>query len=378
MAKKFSLKDNPIFQRLEVPRPQAAAGVAAAENGEMSTPEGRVSTLDATPSEEAPQQPSLPGPIAPAAEAPPGPELAGQPAPEHPPAPQLELKDDLDRSLFFGYYTEVADELFPQLDPAEQVLYNRLFRLSYGFRRNYCTVSQPLLMEGTGLSRNTVRTALQSLMAGGWIKVVEAGKHIATTYRVVLPHERSRGAALKTASNDPLSMPLTESASEHDARKSSLQTTGPGRAKDEGQYLPSQSSTVSYWQTDKPPAPLANPEGQRLPPLSGAFASPAARLAGAIHDPQNLTPWSQLLAAKELVEKFYTGLGQRASKGKRERSIQECLGLLHQGLTLEQVDDAIAWFIAQHPTARSFTQLVQCLDQSPKGRQTGRVHRGTQ
>ena len=106
---------------------------------------------------------------------------------------EIALQDHLDKALFFGFYNEVADELLPTLPPAAQVLYSRLFRLSYGFNRNYCTVSQPLLMERTGLSRNTIRTALQALLEDRWIQIIGAGNRVSTTYRVILPREKHLG-----------------------------------------------------------------------------------------------------------------------------------------------------------------------------------------
>ena len=115
---------------------------------------------------------------------------------------EFPLQDHLDKALFFGFYNEVADELLPTLPPAAQVLYSRLFRLSYGFNRNYCTVSQPLLMERTGLSRNTIRTAVQMLLDNRWIQIIGAGNRVSTTYRVILPREKhlgeqSRGAKIE-------------------------------------------------------------------------------------------------------------------------------------------------------------------------------------
>jgi len=386
VAKKFSLKDNPIFQRLEVPKPKeatpnaseppASAEPPAREQRDIPAAEDQSSTLENRPSENTPQKTSLTESTAPSTGTPPSPDLTGEPAPDSPSGPDLDLKDDLDKSLFFGYYTEVADELFPRLDPAEQVLYHRLFRLSYGFSRNYCTVSQPLLMEGTGLSRNTIRTALQSLVVSGWIKVVEAGKHIATTYRVVLPRERIPGDEIKSSINNPLKLTFNNRASKKDAQKMSLKT----RDSDfkDGQNLAPQTLTLRRWQTNKPPERLSNTEGRYLLPMSGAFTHTSPRFVEASPDPQNLTPWSQVLSAKELVEKFYSRLGQRASKTKREQSVQECLGLLQQGFTLEEVDYAISWFIEQHRRVGSFMQLVQCIDQALKERQTTQPRPETQ
>jgi hypothetical protein len=115
---------------------------------------------------------------------------------------EFPLQDHFDKALFFGFYNEVADELLPTLPPAAQVLYSRLFRLSYGFNRNYCTVSQPLLMERTGLSRNTIRTALQTLLDDRWVQISGAGNRVSTTYRVILPREKHVGAQSRSAKAD--------------------------------------------------------------------------------------------------------------------------------------------------------------------------------
>jgi biotin operon repressor len=123
-------------------------------------------------------------------------------------AATFDLRNNIDRTLFFGFYNEVADALLPTLDVSCQVLYNRLFRLSYGFNRNYCTVSQPILMEKTGLSRNTVRTGLQSLTKAGWIQIVESGNRISTTYRIVLPREQSEYTTIRLPKFDPQNLTL--------------------------------------------------------------------------------------------------------------------------------------------------------------------------
>ena len=105
-------------------------------------------------------------------------------------------------------YNEVADILLPTLDVSCQVLYNRLFRLSYGFNRNYCTVSQPILMEKTGLSRNTVRTGLQSLTKDGWLRIIESGNRISTTYRIMLPREQSEHINIRVSNLEPQNQTL--------------------------------------------------------------------------------------------------------------------------------------------------------------------------
>jgi DNA-binding FadR family transcriptional regulator len=63
-------------------------------------------------------------------------------------------------------------------------------------------VSQPLLMERTGLSRNTIRTALQTLLDDTWIQIIGAGNRVSTTYRVILPREKHLGEQSRGANID--------------------------------------------------------------------------------------------------------------------------------------------------------------------------------
>lgn len=75
---------------------------------------------------------------------------------------------------------------------------------------------------------------------------------------------------------------------------------------------------------------------------------------------------SLIFSARELVDKFYSRLGQRPSKIKREKSIEECLNLLVEGFTAEEVDYAITWLIQHHPTTGSFSRLSHFIDQAIK------------
>jgi len=219
MRKKLDLKDNPIFQRLTIPEPKEteppAESTQALEGPPHDLPpEGQNLTLRVRPSKTDPQKLIPRKQDEKPVEAPRDPPtLAQVPPPELSP-PNLVLKDHLDKALFFSFYNEMVDELLPTLDPAEQVLYIRLFRLSYGFNRNYCTVSQPLLMERTGLSRNTVRVSLQSLLEKGWIKVVKAGNRVSTTYQVILPREHLQFQKDRLSISDPQNLTLKNRPSE--------------------------------------------------------------------------------------------------------------------------------------------------------------------
>jgi hypothetical protein len=81
---------------------------------------------------------------------------------------------------------------------------------------------------------------------------------------------------------------------------------------------------------------------------------------------QNMTLDFSVFLARELVDKFYSSLGQRPSKIKREKSIEECLDLLLEGFTVEEVDYAITWLIRHHPMTGSFSRLSHFIDQAIK------------
>jgi Helix-turn-helix domain len=300
------------------------------------------------------------------------------PQPSRPPR-DLRLRDHLDKSLFFSFFNEMVDDLLPILEPNEQVLYTRLFRLSYGFNRNYCTVSQSLLIERTGFSRNTIRTSLQSLVQKGWINIAEAGNHISTTYQVVLPREKRMESQSSGSNFDPQDLTLKKRASQSEAQIMSHEISGSESNPRGGQNLARQDLTLKNRPADTSTKTIpyvrgSNIEGQELPPLLKAFTNNSLTLlreeSRSTPEGQNLTLNSLLLSARELVDKFYSSLGQRPSKIKGQKSIEECLNLLLEGFTVEEVDYAITWLIRHHPTTGAFSRLVHFIDQAIKERQT--------
>ena len=115
-------------------------------------------------------------------------------------------------------------------------------------------------------------------------------------------------------------------------------------------------------------------EGHELTPLLNTFTNNSLTLPtrerGSIAEGQNIPLNSLILFARELVDKFYSSLGQRPSKTKREKSLEECLNLLVEGFTVEEVDYTITWLIQHHPATGSFSRLSHFIDQAIKERQT--------
>jgi Helix-turn-helix domain len=386
-VRKFSLKDNPIFQRLEAPEPREVEPPAdeALPSEEASRPsdrqepphEGQDMTASHRPSGFDPQSLTLRA-------------LSDQQT--HSPArsrqvqspksllssQDLGLKDHLDKSLFFSFFNEMVDDLLPTLDPNEQVLYIRLFRLSYGFNRNYCTVSQALLIERTGFSRNTIRTSLQSLVQKGWISITEAGNRVSTTYQVVLPREKRTSSQGGGINHDHQNLTVIIRPSKSEGHSMSPNIRGSESNPREGQNSALQDLPLKKRPADTSVKPIASArgsdiEGQELPPLLNAFTRNSLTLhtgeSGLNAEGQNVPLSSLTLSARELVDKFYSRLGQRPSRAKREKSIEECLSLLVEGFTVEEVDYAIAWLIQHHPATGSFSRLSHFIDQAVKDRE---------
>ncbi len=284
----------------------------------------------------------------------------------------LGLKDHLDKSLFFSFYNEVTDDLLPLLDAAEQVLYSRLFRLSYGFNRNYCAVSQPVLGEKTGLSRNTVRTSLQSLIQKNWIHVVEAGNHISTTYRVFLPREKKEGSEIDPQNQNPRNRP-----SKYDRQDLSVKFRSSKTDNQEGQKTAVQNllgkpeeleftSSKRYLQS---PQPYSDP--QKMTPLTITNNSFTLSPRELDHQSNYQGSHSSFLStsAHKLVDQFYALLNQQPSTAKREKSVSECMALLRDGFSVEQVDYAVRWLVAQYPTTGSFSRVAHFIDQALKAKE---------
>src|SRR5215831_19101682 len=101
-------------------------------------------------------------------------------------------------------YCELMDDLFPSLAPAEQIVYQRLFRLSHVRQSPFTQCRYEDLAVQCGLSLRTLQRALKGLRQKQPVKTVWQS-HGTTTFHVqllsTLPHSpaflprRRRGAA---------------------------------------------------------------------------------------------------------------------------------------------------------------------------------------
>ena len=282
----------------------------------------------------------------------------------------LELEDHFEKSLFFGFYNEVMDRLLPTLNPAEQILYSRLFRLAYGFNRNYCTVSQQLLRERTGLSRNTVRTGLQALVSQQWLHVIEAGNHVSTTYRVVLPREKDEGTKI-----DPQNRTLKIGPSKNEAQNLRIKHGGSKSDIHEGQKTGLRNLTLkqkkdNFFSKNKSLGESSSKfDPQKLTPLqitdNSLTLSEGERHSIQLQEEKNIS-------AEHIVDTFYILLSQKPASVKRQKSVAECLALLQDGFSVDQVHYAVQWTITKLPGTGSFSRVVHFIDQALKDHGEGK------
>ena len=78
----------------------------------------------------------------------------------------------------------------PTLEPYQQLVYLRLYRLSYGFRSSHCTVGFEKLSRTLNISHKSVQRAIEKLEERGLIKrtgAIFGGKQKGNIYEVIVP-----------------------------------------------------------------------------------------------------------------------------------------------------------------------------------------------
>ena len=282
--------------------------------------------------------------------------------------PRIELRTDvkIERD-FFVIPNDVIDVLAPLQTPAEEVVYRRLYRMSYGWKRNFCRTSIPHLLKITNIqSRNTVRKALRGLIEKGHIAeyVNERGRVDAnndgTLYIVFLPEEiaglplrgsNSEGGSEfegglnfdRNSKNDPGQKltPIRLDLEKTDSREWGSNIEG---SNIEGGSKFGRSKI-------NPPAGQ-NLKGQKLTPPAQSGTDSSSRpggqnLRGSINDPiKNIFKNSEKhsLSPHEIISGFYNGIGQkRITKAKRERAENDFKELLSDGFNPEDIQFTVEW-----------------------------------
>ena len=243
-----------------------------------------------------------------------------------------------------SYYkvpNEVSDILASQQTPAEQAVYHRLFRLSYGYNQNVCRVGMQALATATNIaSKKTIAKALTGLVKKGHITIEqEASNDVrGTWYRVFLPHEIPTVRKLSGIKITPVKSTAVETSAVISANIEEKSSAVENTAR--LQYLESTKKNASG--------------------IKNTVVNFAPITTDLLHT----------LSPPTLVDRFYELLQQRPSQKKRERAIQQAQKLLDEGFTLQELDYTIIWVAQKHPDTGSFDRIPFFIDQALKDQGT--------
>ncbi len=222
--------------------------------------------------------------------------------PEGTPLSEVEIKRN-----FCKVDIGVLDRAICTMDVYEQSVYIRLYRLSYGYGKNYCTVGYSSLMKSCNLKRNGITNALKRLAEKGWILAVGFDRSKGTTYRIFLPDEL-----------DPTGMPL--------------------------KGIPLKGTPLKD-------IPTVTPEG--IPPKDTPQRKPVPTQASNPGIPPEGIPLKAPIIEDHNIDHtlsiilyFYKRIGHdKISKEKRERAKKVVEELLQDGFSIDDIQFAATWSV---------------------------------
>jgi DNA-binding Lrp family transcriptional regulator len=108
----------------------------------------------------------------------------------------------------------ITDHLYQHLDSFEQAVYTQLYRLSWGYGKETCNISNGRLAERANLKLTVTRRAIRDLESKGLIQKISytwGKKHAqGIEYRIPLPDMLSRAGRLSPEDNLPPGGPIKE------------------------------------------------------------------------------------------------------------------------------------------------------------------------
>ena len=287
--------------------------------------------------------------------------------PSHAPLRTIELKTDVkfDKN-FFTVPNEVVDILAPLQTPVEEVVYRRLFRMSYGWRRNFCRASIPFIMKTSMIkSENTVRKALRGLVDKGHIAeyVNENGRvdtnNEGTLYIVFLPSEVDGLPQWGAKVNGDINVNVgIENKGLQDLRVQNMHPQSKTIAITTSTIRGANIEGVKYDGDAKfkganiEPTDLQNLKAQNLTPPAERLMNAESTSRGANLEGANIKPiknnikdnFKNTLSLCDIIFNFYRGIGQKkVTKAKREKA-EKCIEeLLNEEFNLEDIQFAVQW-----------------------------------
>jgi hypothetical protein len=237
------------------------------------------------------------------------------------------------RERYVPVLLDVYDRLALEQSALEQALYGHLYRLALGDERNWCRVSRRELGQRTRLSERRLGKALAGLVDRGHIRLVQRDRR-GTLYRVVLPHEVFGEAA-------PDAVHVARRAPGAADKKSAPWPATPSRA-------PAPTSAKTSAKT--------GPRKREPPPLPRAIAAPD-RPHKAYKKSSPLDPSSVGSLAASFIARF----SERPGRSRAE-VVEEILGRLEEGQSLEETAVELERFGSKAPKATPISELARFLE----------------
>jgi len=140
-----------------------------------------------------------------------------------PEKPVLQLKNSVFPSAEQSYRLEktVSDVLSLQLTPYEEVIYNKLYRLSFGEGKNYCQIGYGGIIESTSLKcTRTAKIAIAHLIEKKYIARINIDdkdrKGNGTLYRVFMASEIMSGKTMEGFDLSSMEVTSIDGIRDHD------------------------------------------------------------------------------------------------------------------------------------------------------------------
>lgn len=225
------------------------------------------------------------------------------------------------KSNYHKFDNDVSDILASYQTPIEQVIYHRLYRLSYGYSKNTCQVGMGALAKACNISSSekTVRKAIGGLIEKGHIAIVDEHNNskLGTKYRIFLPREINGIESRSIVKNTVVDFTTVNNTTVSDTAPTTV------------------SSTVVK-NTTVPSMPMNK---QSEPTV---VKNTAVDFTGNIY----LNNLKDTLSLPKVVDLFYNGIGQdNITKKKRERAENDIKELLQEGFSKEDIAFAVKWTI---------------------------------
>jgi hypothetical protein len=239
----------------------------------------------------------------------------------------------------------VEDVLMPTLTVAEQSIYRRLYRLSFGYGRTWCRVSLDELGRACNMSsRATVRNGLRGLMTKQCVKIIEdARQRKPPVYRVYLPCEIPEFSQEGMNANVVF---IKEKTDIHEIRRTINSHPDFIRLKSRPLKFDSLKQ-LSRSFPDPKASESSRLNSDRLTDKPSSSAGLQARKDDAkpsINNSINKDTKNSSLSPRDIVYSFYRGIGQnRIAKQKREKAEKDIEELTQDRFSSEDIQFAVEW-----------------------------------